>query len=251
MTSSSADIERVGRFLDGISRGVVTELSQLLGQQVAYWRFKNAVTIALKAQDFLESKRLEPQQLSAELRVIVPLLEYASYEDEPELRQMWASLLAASVSPAFDSSMHPKYSEVLKQLSPLEARLLKDMYDTFNQNGGYWVYARSEPMEERIGIPAEKLEPFLANLDRLNLVQARFGDKTFFVANIYVCKALFQRFYEALYVQRRIKRLLLVRCGRRTLEPHPRSSPWTLYARIVDSTPVAFTPGVSVRRARN
>lgn len=110
---SQESVKQVGRFLDGISRGVITELSQLLGQQVAYWRFRNAVTIALKAQNFLASKGLEPQQLSAELRVIVPLLEYASYEDEPELQKMWASLLAASISPDFDSSMHPKYSELL------------------------------------------------------------------------------------------------------------------------------------------
>lgn len=54
VTPSPAEIAQVGRFLDDISRGVITELSQLLGQQVAYWRFKNAVTIAIRAQGFLD-----------------------------------------------------------------------------------------------------------------------------------------------------------------------------------------------------
>lgn len=146
VTPSPAEIAQVGRFLDGISRGVITELSQLLGQQVAYWRFKNAVTIAIRAQGFLESKGLRPHDLPAELRVIVPLIESASYEDEPELQKMWSSLLAASISPEFDSLMHPKYSEVLKQISPLEARLLHDMY-VFNQKSGFWMYANLQNYE--------------------------------------------------------------------------------------------------------
>lgn len=104
--------------MDGISRGVITELSQLLGQQVAYWRFKNAVTIVIRAQRFLESKGLKPQDLSAELRVIVPLIESASYEDEAKLQKMWSSLLAASISPEFDSSMHPNIAKCLNKSLP-------------------------------------------------------------------------------------------------------------------------------------
>jgi hypothetical protein len=178
ITPSRADIERVGRFLDGISRGVITELSQLLGQQVAYWRFKNAVTIALKAHDFLETKGLKTQQLPAELRVVVPLIESASYEDDPSLQKMWASLLAASVSPEFDSSMHPKYSEVLKQLFPIEVRLLHDIYehkqDWLSRS---WIYAllESKTREQIIGLPAKELQPFFVNLDRLNLVHVQYG----------------------------------------------------------------------------
>lgn len=178
VTPSPADIERVGRFLDGISRGVITELSQLLGQQVAYWRFKNAVTIALKAHTFLESKGLHPQQLSAELRVIVPLIDSASYEDEPELQKMWASLLAASISPEINTLMHPKYSEVLKQLSPIEVHLLHDIYEHkqewINQS---WIYAilESKAREQIIGLPTKELQPFFVNLDRLNLVHVQYG----------------------------------------------------------------------------
>lgn len=188
---SPQDIERVGRFLDTISRGVVTELSQLLGQQVAYWRFKNAVNTALKAQTFLESKGLRTQQLSAELRVIVPLVEGASYEDEPNLQNMWASLLAASISPEFDAAMHPKYSEVLKQISPLEAQLLNDIYNRKQERVRHgWVYAilESESWKYILGITNQELQPFFVNLDRLNLIQMvdGRGEEGYFLSSISV-----------------------------------------------------------------
>lgn len=53
--------------------------------------------------------------------------------------------------------MHPKYSEVLKQISPFEARLLHDMY-VFNQKSGFWMYADLQNTKQVIGLPTGKLQ---------------------------------------------------------------------------------------------
>lgn len=59
-------------------------------------------------------------------RVAVPLLESLRYCGHEEvLRDMYASLLAASIDKETMGDAHPAFVEVVRQLTPAEARLLK------------------------------------------------------------------------------------------------------------------------------
>ena len=121
--------QAAAEFLSKVTGGVIKEIDQLLALPVREFRFRNTVNTTLRCQKFLESKGLQPEQLSGELRDIVPLLENASLEDRPELQDLFAKLLAASLTPEFDNDQTPKYHEIMKGLSPLDAKILQLLFD--------------------------------------------------------------------------------------------------------------------------
>ncbi len=74
-------------------------------------------------------KDIPPENItSPEPYVAVPALQYISYcMDNHELRNMYASLLAASMNERAKNGVHPSFVEVIKQLSPDEAKILSYM----------------------------------------------------------------------------------------------------------------------------
>jgi len=65
---------------------------------------------------------------SPEPHIAVPALQYISYcMDNDELRDMYANLLANSMNKVVKNGVHPGFVEIIKQLSPDEAKILRYM----------------------------------------------------------------------------------------------------------------------------
>lgn len=65
---------------------------------------------------------------SPEPHVAVPALQYISYcMDNNELRDMYANLLANSMNKVVKNGVHPGFVEIIKQLCPDEAKILRYM----------------------------------------------------------------------------------------------------------------------------
>ncbi len=71
-------------------------------------------------------KNIIPEKIvTPELYVAIPILMSISYcMDRKELREMYASILAKSMNIDTKHLVHPAHTEIIKQLSPLDANLL-------------------------------------------------------------------------------------------------------------------------------
>ncbi|MEO5926269.1 MAG: Abi-alpha family protein [Bryobacteraceae bacterium] len=58
-------------------------------------------------------------------KILFPLLEGASLEEDEGLHDMWAALLTNAASPDGAEKVRPSFTEVLRQMAPDEAVLLK------------------------------------------------------------------------------------------------------------------------------
>lgn len=68
-----------------------------------------------------------------EAYIAVPALQYISYcMDNNELRDMYANLLANSMTSVVRNGVHPGFVEIIKQLCPDEAKILKYLSDHGN-----------------------------------------------------------------------------------------------------------------------
>ena len=167
-------IKRGADAIQKVTGGAVHELGMLLGQNVALWRFKNAVQIAEKADQFLELKGIKPNQLPTGLRDIVPVFEYGSMEDEPSLQEMWAALLASYTIPEFAEQAQPKFHELLRQISAPEAQILYALFETKGFVGhDPYRYLTSETVSELTDIAHENAINLVLNLKRLGLLQGQ------------------------------------------------------------------------------
>ena len=60
-------------------------------------------------------------------RIAIPSLQNASITEESEVRELYASLLANSMNKVVKDGVHPAFIEIIKQLSPDEAKILRYM----------------------------------------------------------------------------------------------------------------------------
>ena len=60
-------------------------------------------------------------------RVVVPVVQNASITEEFEIREFYANLLVNSMNKIVKNGVHPGFVEIIKQISPDEAKILKYM----------------------------------------------------------------------------------------------------------------------------
>lgn len=98
------------------------EMGLLLKDGIAKWRFSNQVKTLIKAQSICVKHGVNPQMISPKL--LTPLLEYASLEDNEKLQDKWATLLANMVDSDQNVENHV-FPYLLSQVSIQEFELLE------------------------------------------------------------------------------------------------------------------------------
>ena len=112
----------------GAATDEVIGLFQDSAQDKRRWRqFQRQVNLLIKAQEFLTEKGLEPQNVP--LKSLVPMLEGVKVEENESMQDKWAALLANAASGELDVAQLPSFSEILRLLSPTEAKLLDAIYE--------------------------------------------------------------------------------------------------------------------------
>lgn len=116
-----------GRALDDIMTLVGFERLHEVAEQKRVKRDLNIKkykeSIAQKVASTPEEKLQEPP-----LSIVGPALEASKYYIEEEnLREMFSSLIAASMNSEKNDSVHPSYVDVIKQLSPHDATILSNI----------------------------------------------------------------------------------------------------------------------------
>jgi Abortive infection alpha len=107
--------------------GSAKEISGYLADNIRFLRWKNAVRILERAEEFCARKNLSKKSIP--IKFIVPFLEAASLEEETKnntISDMWAALLANAVTSY--QARHAVYVDVLKKLSSSDATYLRSLH---------------------------------------------------------------------------------------------------------------------------
>lgn len=116
---------QVGETLSLVPRAVKAALAPL-----EQWILQREYNVA-ETKKLLEEKlkTVSPEDIEPpEAHIAVPAMQYISYcMDHSELRDMYANLLANSMIKAIKNGVHPGFVEIIKQMSPDEARVMRYM----------------------------------------------------------------------------------------------------------------------------
>jgi hypothetical protein len=83
-----------------------------------------------KAEPMVVNAGITPDAVEAvPLKLLLPILEGASVEEDETLHDMWAALLANAASGEYINKVRPGFVAILKQMAPDEAFLLSRIYD--------------------------------------------------------------------------------------------------------------------------
>ena len=147
-------------------------------QWIAHREYNMAETEKLLAYKL---EHLDPEKVvSPEPYVAVPALQAISYSmNNDELRNLYANLLAKSMNSDTKDSVHPSFVEIIKQLSPLDARVFNHICNNdYNPlvnlgrvnkiNNGGIIDVRNITLMNYASIPELSLS--IDNLVRLKLI---------------------------------------------------------------------------------
>ncbi len=101
------------------------ELAEMWRDRIRLYRYGNQMRCVEKAEKMAEAAGFAPQSVPP--KILFPLLEGVSLEDNDEMHTMWAALLANASSPENSEKIRPGFVATLKQMSSDEASLLEWM----------------------------------------------------------------------------------------------------------------------------
>lgn len=111
---------------------------------------------------------------------VVRLLRFG--DQDPGLRDMYLNLLARSMDSATQASSHPAFTDVLKQLSPLEARLLQalparqtsipllEVRKRLPEGGFETIRKHISDLGDKLKVPCEVPNSAIDNLERVRIL---------------------------------------------------------------------------------
>lgn len=121
---AAADVLRsaIGRTADGLVDFSTNIFSGLIGDRVREWRVRNLVSGAKRTADFLREKGIDPSNADAlPMGDLYRLFSAVSEEDDPDLQDLWARLIACKMDPSGEDIAARPYADLIKRLTPYDA----------------------------------------------------------------------------------------------------------------------------------
>ncbi|WP_185206081.1 MULTISPECIES: Abi-alpha family protein [unclassified Chryseobacterium] len=121
-TALEKGIDLAKNFLEKLITPTVEETGLFFKEQITSWRFKNQIKILNKARNICIENNIHPKAIS--LKLLCPLLENASLEDDEFLQNKWAILLTNMVDSEQNIENHV-FPFLLSQISKPEFLILE------------------------------------------------------------------------------------------------------------------------------
>jgi len=167
--------DTIAKFFSGIVPDFIKDGVGILSDQVKFWRWNNQVNIITKAQTKIDASGLDKKQIP--LKVLVPIIENSSLEQDENMQDKWANMLANAATGNVEIS--PNYAAILNELSPIEVSILDKIYQEVNKETDYQKRKNfqfdANKLKTMLDITEEKTDLIIENLFRLNVLQSPAG----------------------------------------------------------------------------
>jgi len=171
-------LEKAGSYLCQFIDGPLGQVSGIIEDRLRYSRLERKVRLFDKATEFLKRRGLNGPTAAIPLKIALPLLEAGSIEDDNDIQDIYAQILANAADETFELKIKRTYIDVLQNLSGLEIDILRQIYSlNFDEiwSEGVWTtklptaLLRKRPEQENLR-PPKDVEIALANMFRLGLI---------------------------------------------------------------------------------
>jgi hypothetical protein len=117
--------------LEKLAGPAAEEIGLTLKDHLRVFRLRRQLRLFGRVKTMLEDAGISPQKVP--LKLLGPIVDTASLEEDDALQDKWAALLANAAG--HEDAIHPSFVEVLKQISALEAQFLDALFSLRHHNG--------------------------------------------------------------------------------------------------------------------
>lgn len=114
----------VREFAPDVAGPAAKELGGLLGDRIRWWRANQTLRLFQRAKAKCDAAGIPVAAIRPGM--LFPLLDFGAVETDPDMSERWAGLLASA---ATSTAAHAAYPEILRQLEPVEARVIDAAVD--------------------------------------------------------------------------------------------------------------------------
>lgn len=178
-TNNAIDLARdTGGFFNRVFGGLVEDGVGVVADKVKYYRMTRAIELAEKVEAIHKVRGVSEETKAVSPKIAVPLIENATLEDDDELHNLWAALLANAMDPNSRTVITRNYVTILKELQVFDARILNILFEEFLRRHPeqYYSHDLSNTLFDKNflkSITTEELEieKSLLNLMRLSCIK--------------------------------------------------------------------------------
>ena len=159
--------------MEKVGGSPLTELGELFADKIRVRRYRAALRLSEKAQEIAQERGVDPKEVP--LRTLLPILDHGANEEDDEMADRWARLLASAASGPED--IPPAFASILAELSPTDARMLDTVYNaaaaTLKQDPtSSWevVNMKRAELAAMLNLSLEAFDISTSNLLRLQLL---------------------------------------------------------------------------------
>jgi hypothetical protein len=137
----------------------------LIGDRVRAKRIEKTAVLWHKTRERLRDRGIDPEPPS--LKYAIPILEAAADEENEELQDLWARLLAAAMDPKRRDAMRQAFIYTVKEMDPLDAAVLKVIRDN---GGAQWSPTGRDAIATRLACSRDEVIVSFQHLAKLDCV---------------------------------------------------------------------------------
>lgn len=127
---------RSGAYVGNMLGDLPHDLVGILGDWLKHKRMRRWIELQAETERILKRRGITNRE-EVSPSVAIPLIDAAINEDREMLKDLWAKLLAAALDPDRSKQVRPSLIDLLKQLDPVDARVLQYMHEPNDRSGRY------------------------------------------------------------------------------------------------------------------
>lgn len=126
--------EKLGRFVSRITNEPLETIMGILNDRLHFMRWERQLRLVERAREILNKRKIEGHIRIIPPKLALPIIENASLEENDELQDLWANLLASALDPKFEGTLRAAFIDIIKQLEVIDVHILNFIYKSY-QNG--------------------------------------------------------------------------------------------------------------------
>jgi hypothetical protein len=166
-------IDLVGGLGAYLARALGGAPENLIGLLVGDWlihkRVRRWSELQAETKRILDERNVKEPYEDISPSIALPLIEAALDEDRDGLKELWAKLLAAAMDPARKNRVRLSFVATLKQMDPLDARILEALYGAYPAGFGENRNGR-DVLSQNLSVSLDEVLVSFSNLENLNCV---------------------------------------------------------------------------------
>ena len=125
--------QRLGSFVARVTNESIEAVTGILADKLRFMRWERQLRLRDRCLEIMRERGIDEHFQLVPPKLALPIVENASLEEDDELQDLWANLLASALDPNFEGRIRTAFIDILKQLEAADIRILYTIFLVYKE----------------------------------------------------------------------------------------------------------------------